>query len=416
LKIFLHDYSGHAFPVQLSRELSRQGHNVTHAYSMAIESPRGAVQKKTNDCGDFKILPIGIPGSFNKYDFFHRARVERRYGAELAEAILADQPDTVILCTTPNDVLDAVRQRLPRDMHVIWWLQDIYSIGIRSVLNQRVPLTGHIVGAVYRGKEKRFAARADHIVSITPDFVPFLRELGVPSGKITVIENWAPVTEIVPLARNNDWTIEHGFAGKRIVLYSGTLGLKHNPLILADLAQNFQSQQRDDVLVVVATQGLGAELLKLESERRGLRNLKVLPWQPYERLGEMLSAAEILTAIIEPDASLFSVPSKILSCFCAGRPLVASIPSDNLAARTITRAGAGFVVAPGNAAAFIEKVELLLSDGPLRERYGTAARAYAERTFEIGKIADRFLAIVAGHYDLGRNDPASAAISPVRRK
>jgi len=396
VKLFIHDYSGHAFPIQLSRELSGQAHQVTHAYSAAIESPRGAIQKSHNDPENLRILAIGTPGSLDKYDFLRRAEAERRYGAELADAILAERPDTVILCTTPNDVLDVVRQTLPRNMRIIWWLQDIYSLGIRSVLNRRIPFSGHIVGAIYRAKEKRFAARADHIVSITPDFVPFLRDLGVPPGKITVIENWAPVSEIVPLMRENDWTRENGLCGKRIVLYSGTLGLKHNPVVLAEVAQNFQDRQRDDIAVVVATQGLGADFLKMEGERRGLRNLKVLPWQPYERLAEMLSAAEILTAIIEPDASLFSVPSKILSCFCAGRPLVASIPSDNLAARTITRARAGFVVDPGDDAAFLEKVELLLHDTALRERFGAAARAYAEETFDIDRIAARFLDIAAG--------------------
>ncbi len=165
------------------------------------------------------------------------------------------------------------------------------------MLNRRLPFAGSVVGALYQGKEKRFARRANHIVSITPDFVPFLRRIGVPADKITVIENWAPATEILPLAHQNAWTAEQGLSGKRILLYSGTLGLKHNPAILADTAQHFQDQGRDDIVMVVATQGLGADFLKGEAKKRHLRNLRILPWQPYDRLPEMLSSAEILTAI-----------------------------------------------------------------------------------------------------------------------
>jgi colanic acid biosynthesis glycosyl transferase WcaI len=412
LKLFVHDYSGHAFPVQLSREMARRGHRVVHAYSAAVESPRGGVALNDADPSCLTINAIGRAGSLNKYALLHRVKEERKYGDQLADAILQEDPDVVILCTTPNDVLDRMNA-LPSRMRVIWWLQDIYSIGIRSVLNRRLPLMGNLAGAIYHHKEKRFAARADHIVSITPDFIPHLRRLGAPAEKISVIENWAPVNELLPAPLENAWKAENGLSGKRLIVYSGTLGLKHNPAVLAKAAQLFQDQGRQDVRIVVATQGLGADFLKAEIGRRSLRNLVVLPWQPYERLAEMLSSAEILTAIIEPEASLFSVPSKILSCFCVGRPLVASLPTGNLAARTIEAAGAGFVVPPGDDGAFIARLEKLLGDADLRARLGAAGRAYAEEKFDIAGIAKRFLAVL--NQDFDRNVPANAAISLVRR-
>jgi len=288
-----------------------------------------------------------------------------------------------------------LRIQLPPQLRILWWLQDIYSTGIKSVINRKLPPVGTVIGAVYRNKEKHFAARADRIISITPDFVPFLTGLGVPRGKITVIENWAPVDEIIPLTQENDWKQEQGLSGKKIVLYSGTLGLKHNPMLLSNAAAHFQSRNRDDVCVVVATQGLGSEFLNKEVLQRRLANLKVLPWQPYKRLPEMLSSADILTAIIEPDAGLFSVPSKVLSCFCAGRPVVAAIPFDNLAARTIARANAGLVVEPTNQAGFLAALDKLLDDPPLAMQLGRNGRSYAEKAFDIRLIAEKFLAHAA---------------------
>lgn len=393
MKIFVHDYPGHAFPAQLSRELARQGHTVVHAFAAALESPRGAVEPRSDDPAGLTILPIITGHGMDKYALFRRVLDERAYGTALAAKVAQAKPDLFITCTTPNDVLDVLRRVLPPRLRVVWWLQDIYSMGIRSVLNRRLPLAGTLVGAIYRGKERRFAWRADHIVSITPDFVPFLRRLGVAAEKITVIENWAPVDEITPRPHDNAWKREQGLGGKTVILYSGTLGLKHNPALLSRTALYFQNQKRDDIALVVATQGLGADFLKKEVEERGIRNLKVLPWQPYERLPEVLATGDILTAIIEPDAGLFSVPSKILSCLCAGRPVMAAIPADNLAARTIEKAGAGLVVPPGDEAGFIAGLERLLADRALRAQLGSSGRAYAEEHFDIHKIAGRFAAL-----------------------
>ncbi|HEY2010108.1 MAG TPA: glycosyltransferase family 4 protein [Rhizomicrobium sp.] len=394
MKIFVHDYPGHAFPVQLSRELARQGHEVTHAFAAALESPRGGVDRRPDDPPGLTIRPIVTGASMDKYALMRRVIEERDYGAALVAAVAQSRPDLFITCTTPNDVLDMLRQGLPKNLRIIWWLQDIYSVGIKSVLNRRLPGTGTLVGAIYRGKERRFAARADHIVAITPDFVPFLEKLGVPRHMITVIENWAPVDEIIPLPRDNAWKCEQGLSGKKVVLYSGTLGLKHNPALLSHTAAQCQAQKRDDVMFVVATHGLGADFLKREAAERNIRNLRVLPWQPYERLPEVLSSADILTAIIEPDAGQFSVPSKILSCLCAGRPVVASIPTDNLAAQTIQKARSGLVVEPGDESGFITRIERLLDNPGLAEEMGRNGRAYAEETFDISRIAGRFMALV----------------------
>ncbi|HEY2572950.1 MAG TPA: glycosyltransferase family 4 protein [Verrucomicrobiaceae bacterium] len=394
MKIFFHDYPGHAFSMRLSRELANLGHEVVHAFAAALESPRGALQPRPDDPPGLTILPLVTGAKMNKYSV-KRILDERKYGHMLARAVRDAAPDLFVTCTTPNDVLDVLRTQLPPQLRILWWLQDIYSTGIKSVINRKLPLAGTVIGAVYRKKEKQFAARADRIISITPDFVPFLSELGVPKNKITVIENWAPVDEIVPLTRENDWKQEQGLSGRKVVLYSGTLGLKHNPMLLSDAAAHYQSLRRDDVCVVVATQGLGAEFLKKEIARRKLNNLKIVPWQPYKRLAEMLSSADILTAIIEPDAGLFSVPSKVLSCLCAGRPVVAAIPSGNLAARTIARAEAGLVVEPTDQKGFLAALDKLLADPPLAKQLGDNGRCYAEKTFDIRAIAERFLAHAA---------------------
>ena len=108
----------------------------------------------------------------------------------------------------------------------------------------------------------------------------------------------------------------------------------------------------------------------------------------------MLQSADVLMALLEPDASVFSVPSKVLTYMCAGRPILAAIPPENLAARLIQLSGAGLSVSPSNSSAFVAGAQTLRSNDELRGRLGEGGRLYAERHFRIDGIADRFEAVL----------------------
>ena len=50
MRILIHDYSGHPFQVQLSRELARRGNAVLHLYNGSNPTtPKGAVSKRDGD-------------------------------------------------------------------------------------------------------------------------------------------------------------------------------------------------------------------------------------------------------------------------------------------------------------------------------------------------------------------------------
>ena len=113
-----------------------------------------------------------------------------------------------------------------------------------------------------------------------------------------------------------------------------------------------------------------------------------------------MASGDILLALLEADAGVFSVPSKVLSYLCAGRPVLAAIPGDNLAADVIRRSGGGVLVEPGDGAGLRAEARRLLEDPALRAQLGLRARQYAEDNFDIAAIGDRFEEIL---------DPLSSA-------
>ena len=147
---------------------------------------------------------------------------------------------------------------------------------------------------------------------------------------------------------------------------------------------------------MVVSEGEGAEWLERRARARGLENLVRLDFQPFHRMPEVLASADVLVAVLEAEAGVFSVPSKVLTYLAAGRPIAAAVPADNLAARTLLRSGGGCVVRPDDPTALSALVLELLDDEVRRHDLGDRGRKYAEREFDIRAIGDRFERVLSG--------------------
>ncbi|MGH8431749.1 MAG: glycosyltransferase family 4 protein, partial [Solimonas sp.] len=99
--------------------------------------------------------------------------------------------------------------------------------------------------------------------------------------------------------------------------------------------------------------------------------------------------------MLEDNAGIFSVPSKILTYQCAGRPVLLAAPAANQAARLIVDAQSGKVCASSDAKGFIDAARQLVADSALRRQMGGNGRRYAEQRFCIGAITDQFVDILS---------------------
>jgi glycosyltransferase involved in cell wall biosynthesis len=267
----------------------------------------------------------------------------------------------------------------------VFWQQDVISAAARRVLGRRSRLVGATAESAVAVLERRLLRASDAVVVISEDFLPLLRRWGVDEARTTVIENWAPLEELPALPRANPWAREQGIVDRFVFLYSGTLGFKHDPSLLLELAR---WAAVNESVVAVVSEGPGAEWLVREGA--GEAALRLFPYQPYDRLPEVLASADVLIALLEPDAGAYSVPSKVLTYLCAARPLLVSVARDNLAARVVERSGGAIVVPPKDPEAVIAAAGTLHADDGLCAELGRRARSYAEETFDPERIADRF--------------------------
>ncbi|MDP0489848.1 MAG: glycosyltransferase family 4 protein [Verrucomicrobiota bacterium JB023] len=392
MKILVHDYAGHPFQVQLSRELAERGYTVRHAYAGGLQTPRGELKRRSDDPLEFDSYEVPMSDRYAefKYSFVKRRQMEIAYGREAGAMIGAWKPDVVLSSNTPTEaqggLLAACREI---DARFVYWCQDFYSIAVDKLVRKKIPVLGSLIGSYYKRLDRRHFQAADHIVAITEDFKPIMtEEFGVKDERVSVIPNWAPLDSLPLVEKDNEWSREQGLDDKVVILYTGTLGMKHNPNLLAGLARSFAD--RPEVRVVVISEGMGSDWLKERKAAEKLDNLVLLGYQPFERLPEVLATGDILTGVLEEDAGIFSVPSKVLTYLCAGKPILLAVPEVNLASRVIREQEAGRTVAPADEEAFLSSAKELVNDLPAAKAMGARARAYAVETFDIKRIGDRF--------------------------
>ena len=82
MRIVVHDYAGHAFPISLSRALAARGHEVVHAFASSLQTPRGELACKPDDSPtlSFREIPMDPDYARYKYSFRRRRNMEVRYG------------------------------------------------------------------------------------------------------------------------------------------------------------------------------------------------------------------------------------------------------------------------------------------------------------------------------------------------
>ncbi len=413
MRIAVHDYGGYRFALELSRELAARGHEVLHLYCSDVARGEGGVGTSAADPPRLTVQGATIGRTFEKYSA-RRFADERAYGRVAAAHIRRFDPRVVLSGNTPllSQALLLAEARRRRRRFVYWW-HDSYGVGVRHVVRRRRPGLASVFAAPFESLEKWMLRRSDHVVAISEGLRDHARRWGVDGREMSVIANWAPADDLPGRESEDSWRTAHGLAGRPLVVYSGTLGLKHDPELLMALASKLQGS---DALVVVASQGPGRELLERRRTELGLQNLRLLDYQSYDQFGAMLAAADVLVAIIEADAAQFSVPSKVFAYLRAGRPVVASMPSDNQAAEVLRSADAGICVPPDDPDAFVSEVVRLLGDPDLRRRLGDNGLRYATTAFDVGAIADRFEHVLRGPRPAPRRfGPVGIGVDTVRR-
>ena len=226
----------------------------------------------------------------------------------------------------------------------------------------------------------------DVVSTISNRMLDKLRAKGVAVSQMRFFPNWVDIAHISPLAEPSHYRQELGIAPDvKVMLFSGTLGGKQGLMVIPEAARKLA--HRKDLMFVVC--GDGVVKPQLQAASAGLSNIRFLPLQPFERLGQLLGLADVHLLPQSPEAADLVLPSKLSGMLASGRPVIATCQLETEIARVVSKCG--LVVPPEDSNALAAAIESLFENDAARLKLGMQARHYAKESFDKNSVLERFV-------------------------
>ncbi len=233
--------------------------------------------------------------------------------------------------------------------------------------------------------------RARKIHLLTESFKPSLEARGLATAKMVVIPPWLDTEFIRPLPRTNAFSQEHGLNKKFVILYAGNMGFSQG------LEQILQAaQQLPKLQFVFVGDGANHANLVTQATTLGLTNVKFLPFQPRERLPELLATADLALVTQQGGLGNDSLPSKIFPILASGRPILAVGDEGSSLWEFVQQAQAGVCVPPSAPDALVKAIMELAQQPTRAQQLGQHGREYALRYHSRQATAQKFETIIKG--------------------
>jgi colanic acid biosynthesis glycosyl transferase WcaI len=296
------------------------------------------------------------------------------------------RPEVVIAVMPPMQV--AVWPWLYAWLRRVPWVLHVQDLQVDAALRLGL-LKGRGFGRFLYWIESFLLRRATRVSTITEAMRARVVAKGVRDGRTWLLPNWADISAVHPGPRENDFRRELGVADDAVVaMYAGNMGEKQGLEIVLQAA----ALCRNDPRLIFVMVGAGAARPRLEQHAAELKlpNLRFLPLQPVEKLGEMLAAGDIHLVVQRRDAADLVMPSKLANILASGRCCLATAEPGTALHEVVHGHGLGEVVPPGQAAALAAMLRRLAADRERRETCASKARAYAEQSLDKERILAAF--------------------------
>lgn len=303
-----------------------------------------------------------------------------------AKALWGPRPDIILLTAPPLPV------SVPAT--VLGWLyRTPVVLNLQDILPDAAVQVGLLKSAklirIFEILEKFAYRHATKISVIADGFVENLLGKDVPEHKLELIPNWVDINFVRPLPKeDNAFRKANDLDGKFVVLYSGNIALTQGLKTVINAAVRLRN--KPEIAIVIVGEEKALEQLRLYRDTCKANNVKLLPFQPREKLPEMLAAADVGLVVQKKNVVSFNMPSKIQVLLASGRAILASVPPEGTAAKAIQQSGGGIVLPPEDPGA-LAKAILELYDNPDQvKELGEKSREYAVKNYAFEQALDRY--------------------------
>ena len=256
------------------------------------------------------------------------------------------------------------------------WVQDLFPEVATSMEVYGARFAAPMLRRIRNGSLRQ----GRHNVVLGEIMAQRLRDEGVASNQITIIENWADGEAIQPVAKaENPLVREWSLEGKFVVGYSGNMGRVHEFKTMIDAAEQLKDCAR--IMWMFIGDGMARPWLESEVAKRGLTNVQFRPYQPASHLRWSLSLPDVHVISLRPNLEGLIVPSKFYGVAAAGRPMIHLGDPDGEIARILHREQCGWAFCIGEVSPLADCILRLSQEPEEVVRAGRQARAAFDRKY-----------------------------------
>jgi hypothetical protein len=208
-------------------------------------------------------------------------------------------------------------------------IYDLYPDVLGDMRKQRLI---NAIARRWERKNRKVLPQAKHIYTIGEGLKEAITTY-LPESmkeKVQIVPVWNKKTESAAKSIR-DFKAEWGLTGKKVILYSGNIGLTHPLEYMVELAKRMQSYTDWHFVIV----GNGAKKAQLEQQAQGLNNILFKEPVPFEDLSALLAIADWGYVTLDTTATNTSVPSKTYNLLAAGVPILALVNQQSDIAKLI---------------------------------------------------------------------------------
>ena len=288
--------------------------------------------------------------------------------------LLCDKYDVAFIDSTPPiQGLKLPIVRLFRKCPVVYNAQDLFP---DTLSGTGLAKKGGLLWKIGSWVARVTFNNTDKIIAISEDIKRTLvEEKGIPADKVVVVYNWVDSDAVVPIAKEeNPLFEEFGLSREKFhVVYAGNLGNAQNINIVVDAAARLRDNENVE-FVVFGSGGLESDI-RARIETEGLKNLRLLPLQPVERVKYVYSLGDVCLVSCKEGLGGSAMPSKTWSILSCGRPVLANFDEGELQ-MILTKNQLGVFTKAGDLEGFVEAISQLAAEPEKCEKMGARGRQF----------------------------------------
>ncbi len=376
---------------EMAKRLIKAGHDVTMVcgfYNGGNTGLSGSFSggRRSGHVDGIKVIEFDLAYS-NVDNFLKRTRTFLRFAIGASRIALSENADILFATTTPLTAgIPGILFRWIRRRTFVFEVRDLWPELPRAMGVIRNPVVLFAMSSL----EWLLYRSAHRLIALAPGILDGIKKRGIDESKILTVPNGCDLKlfsdpDAKPYSPN-------GIAdGDFIALFAGTHGVANGLDSVLDAAKVLRDRNRTDIKIVLVGQGKQKAELQNRAILDGLSNVVFHDSLPKKELVGLMKRANIGIQCLKNISAFYNgtSPNKFFDYLSAGLPVISNYPG--WLANMIVENDCGFVVAPDNAKAFADGLEVAADNPDVLEKNAENSRLLAKTNFDRDALGEKWV-------------------------